>query len=104
MYKNQRRSVQNQQAFYKICQAQSQRYKCRYAVPMKLVFDAFWRAAAYCLHPRVIALSLLPLVIMVALALGLGYLFWDDALNLVNSALTGSDWVTRILLGSKVSA
>ncbi len=66
-------------------------------LPMKLVFDAFWRAAAYCLHPRVIALSLLPLIIMVGLALGLGYLFWDDALNLVNAALTGSDWVTRIL-------
>jgi Etoposide-induced protein 2.4 (EI24) len=66
-------------------------------LPMKLVFDAFWRAAAYCLHPRVIALSLLPLIIMVGLALGLGYLFWDDALNLVNGALTGSDWFTRIL-------
>jgi Etoposide-induced protein 2.4 (EI24) len=66
-------------------------------LPMKLVFDAFWLAAAYCLHPRVIALSLLPLLIMVGLALGLGYFFWDNALNLVNGALTGSDWVTRIL-------
>jgi hypothetical protein len=64
---------------------------------MKLVFDAFWRAAAYCLHPRVIALSLLPLLIMVGLALGLGYLFWDDALNTVNSALSGSDWFSRII-------
>ena len=25
---------------------------------MSLLLDAFWRAAAYCLHPRVIALSL----------------------------------------------
>ena len=66
-------------------------------LPMKLVFDAFWRAAAYCLHPRVIALSLLPLIIMVGLALGLGYMFWDNALNLVNGALSGSDWATRIL-------
>jgi hypothetical protein len=64
---------------------------------MKLVFDAFWRAAAYCLHPRVIALSLLPLGIMVALALGAGYFFWDNALSTVNAALAGSDWVTRIL-------
>jgi Etoposide-induced protein 2.4 (EI24) len=64
---------------------------------MKLVFDAFWRAAAYCLHPRVIALSLLPLGIMVALALGVGYFFWDNALSTVNAALSGSDWVTRIL-------
>jgi hypothetical protein len=63
---------------------------------MKLVFDAFWRAAAYCLHPRVIALSLLPLVIMVALALGMGYFFWDDALAAVNSGLEGTDWITRM--------
>ena len=37
---------------------------------MSLLLDSFWRAAAYCLHPRVIALSFLPLVIMVALSLG----------------------------------
>ena len=42
-----------------------------------LMLDSFWRAAAYCLHPRVIALSFLPLVIMVGLALGLGYFFWS---------------------------
>jgi hypothetical protein len=42
---------------------------------MKHILDAFWRAAAYCLHPRVIALSLLPLAVMVILALGLGYFF-----------------------------
>jgi Etoposide-induced protein 2.4 (EI24) len=47
---------------------------------MSLLIDSFWRAAAYCLHPRVIALSFLPLVIMVALTLGLGYLYWDAAL------------------------
>jgi hypothetical protein len=63
---------------------------------MKLVFDAFWRAAAYCLHPRVIALSLLPLAIMVALALGLGYVFWSGALDAVNAMLEGTDWITRM--------
>jgi hypothetical protein len=62
---------------------------------MRQVFDAFWRAAAYCLHPRVIALSLLPLVIMVALALGLGYFFWADAIAAVNALLLSSDWLTR---------
>lgn len=71
--------------------------KSRYALSMNLVFDAFWRAAAYCLHPRVIALSLLPLLIMVGLALGVGYFFWDMALATVNTSLQGSDWVTRIL-------
>jgi Etoposide-induced protein 2.4 (EI24) len=64
---------------------------------MNLIFDAFWRAAAYCLHPRVIALSLLPLVIMVALALGAGYFFWDAAQDAVNAVLSGTDWITRIL-------
>jgi hypothetical protein len=28
---------------------------------MTLLLDAFWRALAYCLHPRVILLSLAPL-------------------------------------------
>jgi len=54
---------------------------------MKLLLDSFWRAAAYCLHPRVIALSVLPLVLMVAAALGLGYFFWDAALDGVNATL-----------------
>jgi hypothetical protein len=64
---------------------------------MNLLMDSFWRAAAYCLHPRVIALSFLPLILMVALALGLGYFFWDFALDMVNSWLNASDWMTRVL-------
>jgi hypothetical protein len=64
---------------------------------MKLVLDAFWRAAAYCLHPRVIALSLLPLLLMVGLALGLGYLFWDNAQLAINTWLEGSVWMSRLL-------
>lgn len=52
---------------------------------MKRLLDAFWRAAAYCLHPRVIILSLLPLVVMAALAFGLGYFFWERALDAVQS-------------------
>ena len=50
---------------------------------MTLFLDSFWRAAAYCLHPRVIALSFLPLLLMLALSLGLGYLYWDAAVNWV---------------------
>ncbi len=57
---------------------------------MKLLLDSFWRAAAYCLHPRVIALSVLPLVLMVVASLGLGYLFWDAAIDAVNGML--ADW------------
>ena len=57
---------------------------------MNLLFDSFWRAVIYCLRPRVIALSFLPLVLMVALALGLGYYFWDAALDGVRLALEAS--------------
>jgi len=40
---------------------------------MRLLLDSFWRAVAYCMLPRVIVLSLLPLGWMVVLAAGLGY-------------------------------
>ncbi|MEP7100087.1 MAG: EI24 domain-containing protein, partial [Burkholderiales bacterium] len=53
---------------------------------MKLLLDSFWRAAAYCLHPRVIVLSLLPLVLMAGLALGLGYFFWESAIDAVRAS------------------
>ena len=54
---------------------------------MTKLLDSFWRAAMYCLHPRVIALSILPLVIMAALSLGLGYFFWEGAIAAVRSNL-----------------
>lgn len=63
---------------------------------MRAMLDAFWRAAAYCLHPRVIALSVLPLVLMVVAALGLGYLFWDRAIDAVNATLEGWSLVTSL--------
>jgi hypothetical protein len=43
------------------------------------LLDSFWRAAAYCLHPKVIALSLLPLAIVGGAAAALGYWFWEPA-------------------------
>ena len=54
---------------------------------MKLVLDAFWRACGYCLHPRVIALSVLPLVVGTVLAVGLGWLYWEPAVAAVRAAL-----------------
>ena len=54
---------------------------------MGLLFDSFWRAAAYCMRPRVIALSLLPLLLMAALALGLGHFYWDAAVRVMHSLL-----------------
>jgi Etoposide-induced protein 2.4 (EI24) len=60
---------------------------------MKLLLDSFWRAAAYCLHPRVIALSLLPLLVMVLLALGLGYFFWVPTVDAVREFLASYEIV-----------
>ncbi len=65
---------------------------------MKLLLDSFWRAAAYCLHPRVIVLSLLPLVLMAGLALGVGWLFWEPAIDAVRA--TFDSWaILKTLIG-----
>ena len=56
---------------------------------MKLLLDAFWRAVAYCLHPKVIGLSLLPLLIGAGLAIGLGWYFWEPAVAGVRGWLEG---------------
>lgn len=74
---------------------------------MSKLLDSFWRAVAYCLHPRVIALSVLPLVIMVVLSLALGYFFWDEALVAVRASLeswellgTMARWLEGLGLGN----
>ena len=64
---------------------------------MNLLFDSFWRAVAYCMHPRVIALSFLPLVLMVALSFGLGYFFWDPAVATVTAGLEAVEMVQTLL-------
>ena len=64
---------------------------------MNLFLDSFWRAVAYCLRPRVIALSFLPLILLVGLALGLGYLYWEAALNWVRASLEASAMVSIVL-------
>ena len=74
---------------------------------MKPLLDAFWRAAAYCLHPKVIGLSLLPLLIGVALALGVGFFYWELAVAGVRATLeswllvdAALRWVETLLGGS----
>jgi len=74
---------------------------------MRLMIGSFWRALAYCLHPRVIALSVLPLLLMVAASFALGYFFWDSAVasvmvwletwELVSFALT---WLESVGIGN----
>jgi hypothetical protein len=64
---------------------------------MSKLLDSFWRAAMYCLHPRVIALSVLPLVIMAAMALSLGYFFWDAAVAAVRSNLESFELVSTMV-------
>lgn len=63
---------------------------------MKLLMDSFWRAGLYCIHPRVVGLSILPLVLMVALAWLLGYLYWDTAITEVRTWLDASSWLDMV--------
>ena len=70
---------------------------------MYLFFDSFWRALVYCLHPKVIFWSLLPLLVMVVLSLGLGYFFWDSATDQLRLWLESAafaskvwDWLDRV--------
>jgi hypothetical protein len=62
---------------------------------MNLLFDSFWRAVAYCLRPRVMLMSVLPLVLVIALTLGLGYLYWEAALDQVRLLLESSAFVNN---------
>jgi hypothetical protein len=57
---------------------------------MKLFMDSFWRALAYCLHPKVILLSLLPLILMAVIVTGLGAMYWDIAVNAVRTGMEDS--------------
>jgi len=73
---------------------------------MKPMFDSAWRAAAYCAHPRVIFLSLLPLILMVGLAFGLSYFFWEPAMDAVRDSFESWDllsalftWLNNIGMG-----
>lgn len=55
---------------------------------MGLLFASFWRAVFDCLHPRVIALSVLPLLLMGGLAWALAHFYWTDAVQAVQAVLT----------------
>lgn len=54
---------------------------------MNAMLDAFWRAAAYCLHPRVILWSLAPLLIAGGATAALGWFYWDGTVAALRAAL-----------------
>ena len=62
---------------------------------MNLLLDSFWRAALYCLRPKVMLWSLLPLVLVIGATVALGYLFWDYAMDQVRLLLESSAFVNN---------
>ncbi len=61
---------------------------------MRLLIDSFWRAAAYCLLPRVMALSLLPLLVIALLAWLFGHFWWDAGVVWLQSVLDSWAWLS----------
>lgn len=60
---------------------------------MALLFDSFWRAAAYCVLPRVMLLSLLPLLLIAVLATVSGYFFWTGAVASTQALIESVGWL-----------
>ncbi len=56
---------------------------------MRPITDAFVRALGQVLQPRVIGMTLLPLLAMTVVALGLGYFFWSSAVDGMRAGLQG---------------
>jgi hypothetical protein len=54
---------------------------------MQSLIDSFWRAVAYCLHPRVIGLSLLPLLVCGVGVFAFMFFFWESAIAGVRATL-----------------
>ena len=54
---------------------------------MRDVLDAFWRAAGYCMHPRVMLWSLLPVLLAGGVMALLGWAYWEPAVAAVRAGL-----------------
>lgn len=63
---------------------------------MGLLLSSFWRAVLYCLHPKVILLSFLPLLLAMGAAGLLAYLFWQSAQETLVSFLDASVFVNSL--------
>jgi hypothetical protein len=64
---------------------------------MREVLDAFWRAAGYCIHPRVMLWSLLPVLIAGGLMALLGWAYWEPAVTAVRAGLEQWSLVAALL-------
>jgi hypothetical protein len=64
---------------------------------MREVIDAFWRAAGYCIHPRVMLWSLLPVLLAGGAMALLGWAYWEPAVMAVRHALEQWSLVTALL-------
>lgn len=62
----------------------------RYAWRMNPLFDSFWRALAYCLHPRIIWLSLAPLALLMVGSVALAYFFGQPAMDWIGHTFESS--------------
>ena len=67
---------------------------------MRLFLDSFWRALAYCLMPRVIVLSLLPLAMLLTVTVSWAYFYWEPTQVFVRDLLASwqmlqsmTDWL-----------
>ncbi|OLP06063.1 EI24 domain-containing protein [Rhodoferax antarcticus] len=63
---------------------------------MTLLLDSFWRAMLDCLRPRVMLLSLAPLLLTAVLSYLLGSLYWDASLAWVRASLEASSIVSLV--------
>jgi len=63
---------------------------------MTLLFDSLWRAMLDCFRPRVMLLSLAPLLLTAVLSYLLGSLYWDASLAWVRSSLEASNIVSVV--------
>jgi hypothetical protein len=63
---------------------------------VKDLADAFWRAAAYCLHPRVVLWSVAPVLLAAALVGGLAWWQGEAAVQAVRTTLDGWPWMQTV--------
>ena len=64
---------------------------------VRQVLDAFWRAAGYCIHPRVMLWSLLPVLLAGGAMALLGWTYWEWAVAAVRAALEMWSLVAALL-------